>query len=168
MVSLSGVCFSLKSAITRRFLHFLFLAVYHKSNDKGSASCCLIPVSISFYCDIRILKVKGRPISDKIYYYWFALSLKYKVSSHPNFLLLIRQFWSVKGYKFRSLLLSSEVPWSDYTYLFIMKGFFSNFPSTVMYRDLATYILFLCWLISQRWKWSNTIWTHEYQELLIN
>lgn len=138
---LPGVCFSLKLAITRRFLHFLFLVLYHKSNDKDSASCCLIPISISFYCDIRILKVKEGPISDKIYYYLFVL-FKYMVRSHPNFLLLIRQFWSVKGYKFRSLLLSSEVPWSEYTYLFFMKGFFLNFPSTVTYRGLATYILF--------------------------
>lgn len=167
-MSLSGVCFSLKSAITHRFLHFLFLVLYHKSSDKDSVSCCLIPISISFYCDIRILKVKGRPISDKIYYYLFVLLFKFMVSSHPNFLLLIRQFWSVKGNKFRSLLLSSEVPWSEYTSLFFMKGFFSNFPSTVTYRGLATCILFLCWLISQRWKWSNTIWALEYQELLIN
>lgn len=165
---LSGVCFSLKSAITRRFLHFLFLVLYRKSSDKDSASCCLIPISITFYCDIWILKVKGRPISDKIYYYLFVLSFKYMVSSHPNFLLLIRQFWSVKGYKFRSLLLSSEVPWSEYTYLFFMKGFFSNFPSTVIHSGLEIYTLYLCWLISQRWKWSKTMWTLEYQELLIN
>lgn len=92
LVSLSGVCFSLKSAITHRFLHFLFLVLYHKSSDKDSVSCCLIPISISFYCDIGILKVKGRPISDKIYYYLFVLLFKFMVSSHPNFLLLIRQF----------------------------------------------------------------------------
>lgn len=91
LVPLSGVCFSLKLAITCSFLHFLFLVLYHKSNDKDSASCCLIPISISFYCDIRILKVKGGSISDKIYCYLFVL-FKYMVSNHPNFLLLIRQF----------------------------------------------------------------------------
>lgn len=149
-MSLSGLCFPLKSATTHRSLHFLFLVLYHKSNDKDSASCCLIPVSISFYCDIRILKVKGRPIPDKIYYYLFAFSFKYMVSSHPNFLLLINQFWSVKGYKFRSLLLRPEVPWLNYTYLFRMKGFFSTFPSTAIYHGLAIYVFFLCWLISQR------------------